>query len=156
MRICRYARRIIKEKFHSIFIVRNEMDFLITSTRILLEISDTRSELVTGGILISSAVGTIKKLLCSQYEVNSWIFNHPRGQVSNWLTEVWIRAQSHCISSLASSQKVIDYGSLVIIPGLIDPNVHISEPGRPDWEGFETITKAAASGGVTTIVDMPT
>lgn len=41
------------------------------------------------------------------------------------------------------------------MPGLIDTHVHISEPGRTEWEGFETGTKAAAAGGFTTIVDMP-
>src|SRR6059036_576895 len=43
----------------------------------------------------------------------------------------------------------------VIIPGLVDTHVHINEPGRTDWEGFATATRAAAAGGVTTIVDMP-
>jgi len=48
-----------------------------------------------------------------------------------------------------------DFGNDVIMPGLIDAHVHINEPGRTDWEGFETATKAAAEGGVTTLVDMP-
>lgn len=43
----------------------------------------------------------------------------------------------------------------VILPGLVDSHVHLNEPGRTEWEGFETGTKAAISGGVTTIVDMP-
>jgi allantoinase len=42
-----------------------------------------------------------------------------------------------------------------VLPGLVDTHVHINEPGRTDWEGFETATRAAAAGGVTTIVDMP-
>ncbi len=50
---------------------------------------------------------------------------------------------------------VVDYGDQVIMPGLIDAHVHINEPGRADWEGFETATRAAAAGGVTTLVDMP-
>src|SRR5262245_26191372 len=48
-----------------------------------------------------------------------------------------------------------DCGELVIAPGIIDSHVHINEPGRTEWEGFETATKAAAAGGVTTLVDMP-
>jgi allantoinase len=48
-----------------------------------------------------------------------------------------------------------DLGGLVISPGLVDTHVHINEPGRTDWEGFETATRAAAAGGVTTLVDMP-
>src|SRR4051812_37336384 len=43
----------------------------------------------------------------------------------------------------------------VIMPGVVDTHVHINEPGRTDWEGFATGTRAAAAGGVTTIVDMP-
>lgn len=42
-----------------------------------------------------------------------------------------------------------------LLPGLVDTHVHINEPGRTEWEGFETATRAAASGGVTTLVDMP-
>lgn len=48
-----------------------------------------------------------------------------------------------------------DLGDLVIMPGVIDAHVHINEPGRTDWEGFDTATKAAAKGGTTTLVDMP-
>lgn len=49
----------------------------------------------------------------------------------------------------------IDYGDLVIMPGLVDSHVHVNEPGRTEWEGFATATAAAAAGGITTIVDMP-
>ena len=48
-----------------------------------------------------------------------------------------------------------DYGDLVVLPGLVDSHVHVNEPGRTDWEGFATATRAAAAGGTTTIVDMP-
>lgn len=41
------------------------------------------------------------------------------------------------------------------MPGLIDPSVHINEPGRKDWEGFVSATKSAAAGGFTTIADIP-
>lgn len=50
---------------------------------------------------------------------------------------------------------VEDVGDAVIMPGLIDSHVHINEPGRTEWEGFDTATKAAAAGGITTLVDMP-
>ena len=50
---------------------------------------------------------------------------------------------------------VEDLGNNVIMPGLIDSHVHINEPGRTDWEGFNTATRAAAAGGITTLVDMP-
>jgi allantoinase len=48
-----------------------------------------------------------------------------------------------------------DLGELALLPGLVDPHVHVNEPGRTDWEGFATATRAAAAGGVTTIIDMP-
>jgi allantoinase len=50
---------------------------------------------------------------------------------------------------------VEDLGDLVIMPGLVDSHVHVNEPGRTEWEGFETATRAAAAGGITTIADMP-
>lgn len=43
----------------------------------------------------------------------------------------------------------------VLIPGLVDTHVHVNEPGRTEWEGFHTVTRAAAAGGVTTVLDMP-
>lgn len=49
----------------------------------------------------------------------------------------------------------VDAGNLILMPGIIDAHVHINEPGRTEWEGFDTATKAAAAGGITTIVDMP-
>jgi len=49
----------------------------------------------------------------------------------------------------------VDAGESIVMPGLIDTHVHINEPGRTEWEGFETGTRAAAAGGVTTILDMP-
>jgi allantoinase len=50
---------------------------------------------------------------------------------------------------------LVDAGDAVVMPGLVDAHVHINEPGRTDWEGFTTATRAAAAGGVTTLVDMP-
>lgn len=43
----------------------------------------------------------------------------------------------------------------VLLPGLVDTHVHVNEPGRSEWEGFATATRAAAAGGVTTLLDMP-
>ncbi len=54
-----------------------------------------------------------------------------------------------------SAKKLVSAGESVLMPGLIDSHVHINEPGRTEWEGFESATKAAAAGGVTTLVDMP-
>jgi allantoinase len=51
--------------------------------------------------------------------------------------------------------RVVDVGDSVLMAGIIDPHVHINEPGRTAWEGFDTATRAAVAGGVTTLVDMP-
>ena len=51
--------------------------------------------------------------------------------------------------------STIEAGSSVVMPGLVDSHVHINDPGRADWEGFATATRAAAAGGITTLVDMP-
>ncbi|HEY6191894.1 MAG TPA: allantoinase AllB [Bacteroidota bacterium] len=51
--------------------------------------------------------------------------------------------------------SIEDVGDSVVMPGLVDTHVHINEPGRTEWEGFETATRAAAAGGITTLVDMP-
>jgi allantoinase len=52
-------------------------------------------------------------------------------------------------------RQVRDVGNLVVSPGLVDCHVHVNEPGRTEWEGYETATRAAAAGGVTSVVDMP-
>ncbi|WP_296383291.1 allantoinase AllB [Winogradskyella sp.] len=64
----------------------------------------------------------------------------------------------HCIHSgiyKASKIPFLDYTNLIVMPGIIDAHVHINEPGRETWEGFDTATKAAAIGGVTTLIEMP-
>jgi allantoinase len=53
------------------------------------------------------------------------------------------------------SEHSFDYGDSVIMPGIVDTHVHINEPGRTEWEGFETATMSAAAGGVTSIIEMP-
>lgn len=55
----------------------------------------------------------------------------------------------------ARGATVVDVGDRVLMAGLVDTHVHVNEPGRAEWEGFATATRAAAAGGVTTIVDMP-
>jgi len=56
---------------------------------------------------------------------------------------------------IGSGIQTHDVGSSVVMAGLVDTHVHVNEPGRAEWEGFETATRAAAAGGVTTILDMP-
>ena len=60
------------------------------------------------------------------------------------------------LSARLDGARVLDLGEdEVLLPGLVDTHVHVNEPGRTEWEGFETATRAAAAGGVTTILDMP-
>jgi len=56
---------------------------------------------------------------------------------------------------LTEAAAVHDFGKRTLIPGLVDTHVHINEPGRTEWEGFNTATRAAAAGGISTVVDMP-
>lgn len=49
----------------------------------------------------------------------------------------------------------IDLGPLALLPGVVDPHVHFNEPGRTEWEGWDSGSRAAIAGGVTTVVDMP-
>src|SRR3954447_8653339 len=56
----------------------------------------------------------------------------------------------------ADAAEVVEVGpDRVLLPGLVDTHVHVDEPGRTEWEGFAPATRAAAAGGVTTIIDMP-
>ena len=59
------------------------------------------------------------------------------------------------VANVDRGMDVTDFGDDVLLPGLVDSHVHINEPGRTEWEGFVTGTRAAAAGGITTIVDMP-
>lgn len=72
---------------------------------------------------------------------------------------VWIREgrieRVAGLDEVPSGAPVEDFGDRVVMPGIVDSHVHINEPGRTEWEGFETATRAAAAGGVTTLVDMP-
>ncbi|MDQ4080774.1 MAG: allantoinase AllB [Gemmatimonadota bacterium] len=58
-------------------------------------------------------------------------------------------------NEIGAGVDVHDAGDAVVMAGLVDTHVHVNEPGRADWEGFETATRAAAAGGVTTVLDMP-
>ncbi|KAI2663530.1 Allantoinase, mitochondrial [Labeo rohita] len=58
-------------------------------------------------------------------------------------------------ASAYTAGKILDVGNSLVMPGIVDCHVHVNEPGRTSWEGYWTATRAAAAGGVTTIVDMP-
>jgi allantoinase len=57
--------------------------------------------------------------------------------------------------SVPAGAELVDAGDCVVMPGLVDTHVHLNDPGREHWEGFDTGTRAAAAGGVTTLIDMP-
>lgn len=59
------------------------------------------------------------------------------------------------IDAPVAAREIVLADDEVLIPGLVDTHVHVNEPGRTEWEGFATATRAAAAGGVTTILDMP-
>lgn len=56
---------------------------------------------------------------------------------------------------LPAAVPLFEAGARVVMPGIVDTHVHLNEPGRTDWEGFWTATRAAAAGGVTTLIEMP-
>ncbi|WP_189035859.1 allantoinase AllB [Streptomyces daqingensis] len=58
-------------------------------------------------------------------------------------------------AELPGGARLVDVGGDVLLPGLVDTHVHVNDPGRTEWEGFLTATRAAAAGGVTTLLDMP-
>ena len=64
-------------------------------------------------------------------------------------------AQATARLAALGDAAIVDVGSDVVMPGLVDTHVHVNEPGRTEWEGFATATRAAAAGGVTTLLDMP-
>ncbi|MFE2522246.1 allantoinase AllB [Streptomyces mirabilis] len=58
-------------------------------------------------------------------------------------------------AEVPTGARLEDFGDDVLLPGLVDTHVHVNDPGRTEWEGFWTATRAAAAGGITTLVDMP-
>ena len=66
-----------------------------------------------------------------------------------------VAAVAPLAAGLAGRRTVTLAGDEVLLPGLVDSHVHVNEPGRTDWEGFASATRAAAAGGITTLVDMP-
>ena len=86
-------------------------------------------------------------------------FKSSRVVVGGELREAAVLVEAGVIKAITSDApanlEIEDFGNLVLMPGLVDTHVHINEPGRTEWEGYETATQAAAAGGITTVVDMP-
>lgn len=77
------------------------------------------------------------------------------------IKEAFVMIENGIITAVENSlpdvagYELIELNNQLLMPGVIDPHVHINEPGRTDWEGFDTATKAAIAGGITTLIDMP-
>ncbi len=92
---------------------------------------------------------------------NTWLVRSERVVLPDGMRPATIHVSNGRIAAIGlhtdrvPGVREIDAGTDVVLPGLVDTHVHINDPGRADWEGFETATRAAAAGGVTTLVDMP-
>ncbi|MFO7299010.1 MAG: allantoinase AllB [Actinomycetes bacterium] len=75
--------------------------------------------------------------------------------VDGELRPATLRMEEGIVVEIGDGTADHDFGDLVVFPGLVDSHVHVNEPGRTEWEGFATATRAAIAGGTTTIVDMP-
>src|SRR5690242_9281004 len=82
------------------------------------------------------------------------VTEHGIGPASVHITRNFISSIS-IYEDVPDGAELIEAFDSIVMPGLVDTHVHVNEPGRTEWEGFETATRAAAAGGVTTIVDMP-
>jgi allantoinase len=90
------------------------------------------------------------------------VFRAPRLVTAAGEGSGWVGVRDGRIAAIAppeaglDGRRVVEFGDdVVLLPGLVDSHVHVNEPGRTEWEGFATATRAAAAGGVTTIIDMP-
>jgi allantoinase len=79
----------------------------------------------------------------------------PDGTRAAWVTFDQGRIVSVSDSAPQVASEILDIGDHALLPGLVDTHVHINEPGRTEWEGFATASRAAAAGGITCVVDMP-
>jgi len=93
--------------------------------------------------------------------MNNFLIYSQRCFINNQFVEVTLHIKNDKIHQIFNgchyldNIPLLDYSNLIVMPGIIDAHVHINEPGRDHWEGFETATKAAAIGGVTTLIEMP-
>ncbi len=98
--------------------------------------------------------------MTNKHERNGFAIRSTRVVTINGVQNAVVVVKGETIAEVIPSQEFVgedalDCRDLVIAPGLVDSHVHINEPGRTEWEGFESATKAAAGGGITTLVDMP-
>jgi len=86
-----------------------------------------------------------------------WILKSHRVVLPGGIRPAAIRVSGSTIVEISDygAHSGEDVGEFVVMAGLVDTHVHINEPGRTEWEGFDTATRAAAAGGVTTLIEMP-
>jgi allantoinase len=93
--------------------------------------------------------------------MNNFLIHSKRCFINNQFVEATLHIKNDKIYQIFNGWyslddiPFLDYGNFIVMPGIIDAHVHINEPGREDWEGFQTATKAAAIGGITTLIEMP-
>jgi allantoinase len=88
---------------------------------------------------------------------DEWTIRSRRVVLPEGIAPASIRMRDGIIQGIGPFEAPVeeDVGELVIMPGLVDTHVHMNEPGRTEWEGFLSATRAAAAGGITTLIDMP-
>ena len=86
---------------------------------------------------------------------NRMVFPHGVREATLFIRDGLIREITEGAAAADPGVVLVDAGNSAVMPGVIDPHVHINEPGRTDWEGFDTATRSALAGGLTTLVDMP-
>ncbi|QRG39395.1 hypothetical protein FDK38_003837 [Candidozyma auris] len=104
---------------------------------------------------MSRALASSKVLLDDAVCPATVIFSIESGKILSIVKEVLQDDHPILKDYDVSPEDFKDVSPLVIMPGLVDAHVHLNEPGRTEWEGFATGTRAAAAGGVTTVIDMP-
>jgi allantoinase len=91
----------------------------------------------------------------------NWVIRGRRVVLPDGIAPASVHIQDGVISKVGewdeieTTARLFDAGDHAILPGIVDLHAHINEPGRSDWEGFESATRSAAAGGITTLIDMP-
>lgn len=102
---------------------------------------------------MSKAISSTNVVIDNSVKPATVIFSTTSGKIL--YIEPSVLTKDSPILSAYDVQEYRDLSPLVIMPGLVDAHVHLNEPGRTEWEGFASGTQSAASGGVTTVIDMP-
>lgn len=102
---------------------------------------------------MSSAISSTKVVIDGSVVPATIIFSKTSGKIIDVIKDVLLEDDPLLVTY--DVQFYRNMSPLVILPGLVDSHVHLNEPGRTEWEGFPSGTQSAASGGVTTVIDMP-